>query len=180
MGDPRSIGKKYSKPLHPWRAERISSEKKLVTEFGLKNKTEIWRLQSKLKTFIAKARQLIAAIGPQADKERTQLLSRLARMGLIAPNAGLDDVLGLKLPDFLNRRLQTVLVKKGLARTPGQARQLINHEHITVSGKTVSSPSYLVSLSDETAIAFVPGSNFANPEHVERISTTTRAKQVKA
>ena len=41
MGQPRKSRKKYNTPPHPWNAERIKNENKLMTKYGLKNKKEI-------------------------------------------------------------------------------------------------------------------------------------------
>ena len=46
MGDPRKIRKKYETPTHPWQKDRIDEEKTLTIEFGLKNKKEIWRMET--------------------------------------------------------------------------------------------------------------------------------------
>ena len=43
MGQPRKSRKKYNTPPHPWNAERIKNENKLMTKYGLKNKKEIWK-----------------------------------------------------------------------------------------------------------------------------------------
>lgn len=46
---------------------------------------------------------------------------------------------------LLESRLDNVVYRLGLARTRRQARQLVNHGHITVDGKRVDIPSYRVS-----------------------------------
>lgn len=45
---------------------------------------------------------------------------------------------------LLERRLDNVVYRLGLASTRRQARQLVNHGHITVDGKRVDIPSYEV------------------------------------
>lgn len=45
---------------------------------------------------------------------------------------------------MLERRLDNLVYRLGLANTRRQARQLVNHGHITVDGKRVDIPSYLV------------------------------------
>ena len=45
---------------------------------------------------------------------------------------------------LLERRLDNLVYRLGLATTRRQARQLVNHGHITVDGKRVDIPSYLV------------------------------------
>ena len=41
MGHPRKARKKYDTPSHPWNADRIKQENKLVQKYGLKNKKEV-------------------------------------------------------------------------------------------------------------------------------------------
>jgi small subunit ribosomal protein S4 len=48
----------------------------------------------------------------------------------------------------LERRLDNVIFRLGLARTRMEARQIVDHRHITVNGKIVNIPSYLVSVGD--------------------------------
>ncbi|MDO8661186.1 MAG: 30S ribosomal protein S4 [Candidatus Woesearchaeota archaeon] len=168
MGDPRKIRRKFSRPLQPWRTDRITSENKLVKEYGLKNKSEIWKAQSMLAAFTNKAKNLVAATGKQADTERVQLMTRLARIGLVQLGGGLDDVLGLNLQNVLNRRLQTIVLKKGLAKTPTQARQFIIHEHITIGNKKITAPGYIVNVSEEPHLAFVGTSVLIRPDHPAR------------
>lgn len=168
MGDPRKFRNKYSGPVHPWQRARLEEESVLVKEYGLKTKRELWKVSSKLKSFAQQAKSLIALRTDQAEVERKQLIDRVARLGLISSSAKLDDVLGLSVRDLLNRRLQTVVFKMGLAKSPYQARQFIVHEHILIGGKKVSAPSYIVPVSEESLITFVGSSSLSNPEHPER------------
>lgn len=179
MGDPRKIRRKYSRPSHPWQRNRITSENALVKTYGLKNKTEIWRVKTQQKSAADQAKKLIAALGKQAELEKKQLISRLSRLGLIKQGTGLDDVLSLKVENFLERRLQTIVVRRGLARTLRQARQFISHEQVTVGDKIVSSPSYAVSVEEEGKIGFHPAAPVASAEHVARQQPEkkTRAKE---
>ena len=48
----------------------------------------------------------------------------------------------------LERRLDNVVFRLGFARTRMEARQIVDHRHITVNGKIVNIPSYLVSVGD--------------------------------
>ncbi len=167
MGDPRRTRNKYSTPGHPWEKERLEIEKKLMKEYGLVNKKEIWKVNSKLKNFKDNAKSLVAKTGDQAQLERKQLAEKLKSYGLVESDS-LDEILGLGLEQFLERRLQTILVRKGLARSISQARQMITHKHVTVNGKMVSSPGYLVTVKEEGAVQFYPGSKFNDEMHPER------------
>lgn len=52
----------------------------------------------------------------------------------------------------LEYRLDNIVYRSGFAQSRDQARQLVNHGHITVNGKRASIPSYQVSLGDEIGI----------------------------
>lgn len=168
MGDPKKVRRKYSGPGHPWQSKRIESEKILLEEYGLKNKKEIWRSESLLKNFASQAKKLIAIKTSQGEKEKKQLFQRLEKLGLLQQGAALENVLELTLKDILDRRLQTILFKKGFARTIEQARQFITHQHINVAGRIVTAPSYLVSVEEEPTIKFLASSSLANENHPER------------
>ncbi len=168
MGDPRKFRGKYSKPGHPWQKARIEAEKPILKEYGLRTKRELWKMDSNLKAFAKQAKRLIALRGTQAELEKKQLLSRLERLGLVKTGAGLDDVLAINLKNLLDRRLQTLVFKKGLAKTPLQARQFIIHEHVNVGSKVITSPSYIVKLAEEQQVTMTTNSPLANPEHPER------------
>lgn len=59
------------------------------------------------------------------------LLRRLVRIGVLdESHMKLDYVLGLKIEDFLERRLQTQVFKLGLAKSIHHARVLIRQRHI--------------------------------------------------
>jgi len=152
--------KKYMTPSHPWEKERMDAEDQLLRKCGLRRKREIWRTQTILRNFRRQARNLLAATGPQAELETKQLLSKLRRLGLVGENATLDDVLGLTVEKLLERRLQAVVCRLGLARTPKQARQLIVHGHIAIGGRRVNVPSYLVPVHEEPLISYAEDSSF--------------------
>ncbi|MBI4344418.1 MAG: 30S ribosomal protein S4 [Euryarchaeota archaeon] len=156
MGDPRRMKKKYDKPKHPWRGERIEAEKKILKNYGLKNKRELWRMETILRGFRRQARRLQGLKTEQARKEEAQVLARLQRMNLLKEGSTLDDVLALKINHILDRRLQTLVHRRGLTATVGQARQLIVHGHIAVGGSRVTAPSYLVERGEEEALCFTP------------------------
>ncbi len=170
MGDPRRIRKKYQGPRHPWNKERIEEEKQLLREYGLSNKKELWKVQSKLTNFKDNIKRLIPLSSEQSVREREQIFSRLRRLGLLGASASADDVLGLSVRSLLDRRLQTVVFKKGLARSIKQARQFIVHGHIVVGDRKITSPGYLVPVAEESLIDFRPSSSLAQEDHPERFS----------
>lgn len=170
MGDPRKIKNKFSKPMHPWQKARIDAEKPMMQAYGLVNKKELWKVTSKLTKFKDTAKKLVAKHSNQAVKEKKQLIDKLKAYNLIQTDS-MDDLLGIKVEQLLDRRLQTIVFKKGLAKTMKQARQMITHRHITVNGKKVTAPGYLVRLAEEHTITFYQGSGFSHPDHPERATS---------
>ncbi|NIP35129.1 MAG: 30S ribosomal protein S4, partial [Thermoplasmata archaeon] len=171
MGDPKFARKHYTTPPHPWDGARISEENQIIHKYGLKNKRELWKTQTQLREIRQQARELQArqrSEDEQAKKEVELLLERLRRQGLLHGKANLNDVLALEVEALLSRRLQTQTYLKGLARTVKQARQLIVHGHITVDGRKVTVPSYLVKETETGLIDFYNGSPFVSDLHPER------------
>ena len=60
---------------------------------------------------------------------------------------------GENLMILLERRLDNVVFRMGLARTRKEARQVVDHKHILVNGKVVNIPSYLISAGDVITLA---------------------------
>ena len=139
--------KQYSRPKRPFDRIRFEEEAKIKEEFGLKNKREIWRADAKVKSMREKAKKLISA---KADEQQA-LFKRLREIGLNVNS--IPDVLSLDKRDYLQRRLQTILVKKKLARTSKGARQLIVHRKVLVGKNAVDSPSYIVPVGMEDKIS---------------------------
>lgn len=84
---------------------------------------------------------------------------------MLNETAALDDVLDLTQEDILERRLQTVVFRKGLSKTIHQARQLITHGHIAVGDRRVTVPSYIVTTEEETQINYASKSPLSNQLH---------------
>ena len=74
-----------------------------------------------------------------------EILSKLIRYGIIKQDSNIDDILSLKTENILERRLQTQVLRLGLARTVVQARQFITHGHIAVNGRKATIPGMLIS-----------------------------------
>lgn len=168
MGDPKRQKKRYKGPSHLWQKRRLEEERPLIKEYALKNKKEIWKIDTISKNIAFKAKSLIAAKGRQAELERKQLLERSRRLGLLKADGTIEDALAITLKDVLDRRLATIVFRKGMSRTMKQARQLVVHGHIKVAGKKITSPNYLVPLDEEEKIVYAENSPFFNPEHPER------------
>jgi small subunit ribosomal protein S4 len=144
--------KKYEKPRRPWDKARLEKEKEILKKFGLKRKRELWRAEAILRKYRRMARDLIA----KKDKEKEKvLIEKLKRMGVLKEGSSLDDVLALTVEDILERRLQTIVYRKGLANSLKHARQLIVHGHIKINGRKINYPSYLVEKGEEGKIEVV-------------------------
>ena len=148
----RKIRKKLKTPLRPWDKDRIEEERKLLQKYGLRRKREIWKAESILRKYRRRAR----IISAKNDKEGEKiLLDRLYKMGVLKTrDVDIGAVLGLKVNDILDRRLQTIVFEKGLANTVLQARQVITHGHIIVEEKKNLFPSYLVPRDIENKIEY--------------------------
>lgn len=61
-------------------------------------------------------------------------------------------VTGENMLILIERRLDNVAYRMGIGASRAQARQIVNHGHITVNGKTVDIASYLVKPGDQIAV----------------------------
>ncbi|HKZ49443.1 MAG TPA: 30S ribosomal protein S4 [Candidatus Nanoarchaeia archaeon] len=146
--------KKYEAPKHPWKKERIDEEHGLAKTYGIRRMKELWKSRAILRNWQRQAKEIISMLpSDKKDKAQEILLKKLLKYGVVTTDADLDDVLGLHLKDVLDKRLETIVHKKGLALTANQARQFIVHGKIMVNGKKLNSPSYMVKEGDEVSYA---------------------------
>ncbi len=153
MGDPRRLRNKYERPKKLWDVDRLKEEKGLKTEFGLKNMKELWRVTAILKKYRREARRLLSLTVEERKDDGKKILTKLVGMGILKDTSSLDDILSLEVREFLERRLETVVLRTGLARSMPQSRQLITHGFIMVDGRRVTRPGFLVGLNDVVAYA---------------------------
>ncbi|MBU0586224.1 30S ribosomal protein S4 [Candidatus Micrarchaeota archaeon] len=152
MGDPRRLKNKYSKPKKLLDKARILEDSKLKRSFGLKNMRELWLAAEELKKVRREARRLLSLPASQREKEQHVVLSKLQRLGVLDEKSKIEDILSLTVKDVLERRLQTRVLRKGLAKTMAQARQLITHGFIAIGRRMVDIPSYLVAKAEDSGI----------------------------
>jgi len=157
MGDPKKPRKKYSTPRNPWRTDELSKELFLTGTYGLRNKRELWIAETELSRIRKQARNLLAQPVDVRMSEETRLLKYLKKIGVVGDAAELDDVLGLSIENLLERRLQTVVWKKSIAKSPHQARQMIAHGQVMIGDRVVDIPGYLVGRDEEGSVRLKEG-----------------------
>jgi small subunit ribosomal protein S9e len=163
----------HLQPKRPFESERLDQELQLIGRYGLRNKREIWRIGYTLSKIRRAARELLIldAHDPRRLFEGNALIRRLIRIGILDESkAKLDYCLGLKIEDFLERRLQTRVYKRGLARSIHHSRVLIKQRHIRVGKQIVDVPSFVVRVNSDSHIDFALNSTFGGgrPGRVKR------------
>jgi len=138
----------------------LDAELKLCGEYGLRNKREVWRVHYTLAKLRKAARELLT-LDPNDEKrlfEGKSIIRRLMRLGVLDETKGdLDHVLSLKIQDFLERRLQTLVFKLGLAKSIHHARIAIRQRQIRVGKRIVNVPSYNVRVDSQKHIDSLAG-----------------------
>ena len=165
----KKLKKQYETPTEAWDEERIEQEKELIEEFGLRNKKEVYRAESELRGLRRQARKAIAA---DSDDQTQPLLERAHNLGLIKNDGMIEDLLSLDTRDFLNRRIQTAVERKGFADTVKEARQLVVHGHIYVDEQKVSVPGYLLTQDEEKELEL----RMPEPEETEEETSEEEAE----
>merc|ERR1712144_178549 len=153
----RNYGKTFKKPRRPFEKERLDAELKIVGEYGLRNKRELWRIQMVLSKLRKTARELLtlAEDDPKRIFDANALMKRMYKYGFLDESqTKLDYVLALTAQDVLERRLQTLVFKLGLAKSIHHARVLIKQRHIRVGKQIVNVPSFLVRVDSQKHIDF--------------------------
>jgi small subunit ribosomal protein S4 len=152
LGDPHKPKKTFHRPRRIWTADQLNAELYILGTYGLRNKRELWKAQSEIARIRNQARALLAIpIELRRDKE-LRLLNFLNRIDLVKESATLDDVLNLKIEDILERRLQTIVMRKVGSKSAFQARQIVSHGHVSIGGRRVNLPGYIVRTDEEPNI----------------------------
>lgn len=170
MGLPIKHRKKFISHKKRWDKQTIVDEAVLVSDYALKNKKEIRKVEAQLSRYKGIAKSLNRTTETKESSEAKNFIEKLKSKGFLDLNAQtLDEVLDINIRDLLERRLSNLLYKNKFARTPSQARQFVVHGHVLVGDKCINSPSYLVSLAEEAEIGFKNGSSLASEQHPERV-----------
>lgn len=175
MGDPKKKRKQFQRPRKSFQKERIEKERDLKKVYGLKNKRELFRAETIVRDKRATARKLLALPLETRLKREKELLDSLKLIGVLQGSPTLEDVLVMTTEALLERRLQTIVWRKGMSNTPKQARQFIVHGHIAVDGKKLDKPSYLVLASEENKITW-----YGNEVMYEQKKAPSRKGKAKA
>ncbi|MFA5357925.1 MAG: 30S ribosomal protein S4 [archaeon] len=154
MGDPKKRRKKFEWPKKPFELERLNADREKKKTYGLKNKQELYSARTLMRGKRSSAKKLLALSLERRIKREKEILNSLKKNGILSGSPSLEDALTLTENDLLERRLQTIVWRKGLANTAKQARQFIVHGHISVNGKKVDKPGYIVSVSEEGKIGY--------------------------
>ena len=166
MGDPRKTRKLFRRPRMIWTTDQLNAELYVMGSYGLRNKSELWKAQTEVARIRNQARALLALSSEARSEKEKRLLNFLNRLGLVKEGATLDDILNLKVEDLLERRLQTIMMKKSGTKSPYQARQIVSHGHVSIGNRKVNIPGYLVRTDEEPQILL----------HVELPSAAAAAK----
>ena len=164
--------KQYSKPKRPFDKARIDEEAEIKKEHGLKNKKEIWKADAKIKSMREKAKKLIG----KSEEKQKELFNMLNKIGMNVNS--IAEVLALDKEDYLERRLQTIIFKKKLAKSIKEARQLISHKKVLVNGSAIDSPSYVVPTELENKITIKKIKKKMPKKSVEKIEENPKVEGV--
>ena len=179
MRNYRNCNRTRKNPRRPFERERLDRELKLCGEYGLRCKKEVWRVNFFLSNLRRTARTLLTLPEnhPRRVLEGAALMRRCNNSGLLAADKKkLDYVLSLTVPDVLERRLQTVVFKLGLAKSIHHARVMVRQRHVAVGKQIVTVPSFTVRIGSEKHIALASASPLVN----SKVARCSRVKASKA
>lgn len=170
----KTLKKQYETPNRAWNQERIDQEDYLKQNYGLKNKREIYKAYSELRSFRRQARQLVA---DKDGEQAKQVIEKANSLGLVKKDAEITDLLTLEVEDILNRRLQSAVERRGHADSPLHARQLVVHGRVKVNGKKVNVPGYLLTQEEEKEIEVEEPSEPSESEETEETAEEDEADE---
>jgi len=180
MGDPRKQKKKYVAPKKPFDSDRFEQELQLIGVYGLRNKKELWKHRTELSNYRRQARYLLALPVSERELQERELVNKLTRLGILTTEPTLDHVLDLEMENVLDRRLQTIVFRKGLAASMHHARQLVTHGHIALDAAKVNTPQRLITTAEEDRIRYTSKSALNDASHPARIAASDAATRVSA
>merc|ERR1740133_335830 len=141
-----NYSKQSKNPRRPFEKEKLINDLTTIGIYGLRCKREVWSQQ----LVLAKLRKAARVLLCMDETDRRRIFEGEA---LIKYQRKRDYVLGLTVHQFMERRLQTLVVKRNLAKSVHMSRVLIRQRHIAVGKQLVTIPSFLVRRTSEQLIA---------------------------
>lgn len=156
----RRYKKVTNKPKNPFEKKRFESELKTINKYGLKSKVELWKYQlliAKLKKISGKVlRNEIDYDSSAVVSKKYNLLWFCFKFNLLLESeSGLEYVLRVSLEQMLERRIQFLIVRLGMATTCHEARIKLLHKRVMFKTQSIDKPSFLVRKSNEDKIKFM-------------------------
>jgi small subunit ribosomal protein S4 len=121
---------------------------------------------------------MLALPPSERELQERELVTKLTRIGILTTEPTLDHVLDLTLENVLERRLQTIVFRKGLASSMHHARQLVAHGHIALDGARVNTPQRLITVAEEERLQYTTKSPLNDMSHPARIAASDAATRV--
>ena len=113
-------------------------------------------VNQKSKRKLTRANRKVSEYGLQLrEKQKAKFIYGVLEKpfrNLYATAERMKGLTGPNLMILLERRLDNVVFRLGLARTRKEARQIVDHKHVLVNGKCVNIPSYRVNAGDKIEI----------------------------
>ena len=159
MGDPKKPRKNYKTPRNLWQIDQLAKDLNIMGIYGLRNKHELWKAETELSRIRKQARMLLAEPIEKRMESESKLLNSLSRKNIVSSGALLDDVLSLTVENLLERRLQSVVHRKGIVPTIQMARQAVVHGHIKIKNRVMNRPGYTVEADEESTVQLSEGYN---------------------
>ncbi len=135
---------------------------------------ELWQVQSKISNIRRNIRLLLGGSSKNAGNEK-DIINKLIKQGIASKDSNLDNLLDLNEKQFLERRLQSLVFRKSLAKSMKQARQLIVHGFISMDNRKINKPGVIVNIGSEDSIKYYKKIDI-NPS--PKIELTKNEKQV--